>query len=106
MDKSMLELLAKFMCSQNQAPQQAPPNPSVSSYPPEASMQANNQQQNQSMQNNNMLGMLSQLLGGGNGSLASLIPLLGKDNPLASIMSGGNKKEEESPSSPKDEILL
>ncbi|MBQ8443888.1 MAG: hypothetical protein IJX25_00855 [Clostridia bacterium] len=109
MDKTLLELLTKFMGSQsqNQFSQPAPPNPSASSYPPEALKQPQNAgQQSQSMQNNNILGMFSQLLSGGNNSIASLLSLLGKDNPLASIISGDNKKEEERPSSPKDEILL
>ena len=113
MDQSILELLTKFIGNQNQSPSQNqnPKNPSASSYPPEAFMQSQNTQQSEGQsshfQNNPMFALVSQLLSGGNVNPLSMITsLLGKDNPLANLMSISNKKEEEKSSSPKDEILL
>ncbi|MBQ8909336.1 MAG: hypothetical protein IJY90_03525 [Clostridia bacterium] len=111
MDKTILELLSRFMGQQNQqthtpAPQQ---NPSAANYPPEAFIQeTQTQRQPQTAQNNQMFNMLSAIMGGGAGGnpLAMISSLMGKDNPLASIMAASSKKEEERTSSPKDEILL
>lgn len=119
MDQSILELLGQLMNKQNspfnsqQQKAQTQQNASVSSYPPEASFNQQTQPQNNQSSTliNNLFQSLSnsnnpfQSLGGGNNMFSLLASILGKDNPLSSIMTASNKSQT-TPSTAKDEILL
>ncbi|MBP3344600.1 MAG: hypothetical protein J6K97_00155 [Clostridia bacterium] len=111
MDNSILQLLMKFMdMGQNFQPQQpSPQNPASSFYPKEAfenNIGQNNQ--NCTQNNQNQFAQIFSALNGTNGNnmLPLLMSMLGKGNPIASILEQSVKKEEEPPSSPNDEILL
>ena len=104
MEKNLISLLMQMLGNQSPPPPQQSQSTPYS--PPEAYSQT---QQASPQQNNAIAGLLSQFMAGNhtNSPLAMLSSIMGKDNPLASILSSNNKKEADKPtSSPKDEILL
>jgi len=114
MDKSILELFAKLLGSQNNTINQSNnvyTNPSYANYPHEA--YASSMSANQSQQNSNNLNFLSSLLNNNNSDsnlLPLLLSMLGKNNNgLTGILEALSKKptenqnkSDDTPSSPND----
>ena len=105
MENNLIEILSSILCKNNPPPHPQPENPY---YPSEAYPSGQTMQNGVDNSSNNMLPLLLKLLSGGANTQSPLLNILSGSNPLAALISSGQKN---SPSSdefevPHNDILL